>query len=286
MPVKIKSGYFLQLLGLLILSALLAACGEATPTAPAAAKPTFPVTTVAPGSTATVRPTATPSLTTPGTTLPSYTAAPAITTAPSTSYHPVLILNTKTVKIGEAVVISGKDFQPNTKFHVLLVYPDSKTLGPYATPVTDAMGNLGVTVKLEEYDGKSLDPGNATLAVLTQDGKNGASTPITLLASGHASYSPVLKVSKNPVIIGNEITLTGSGYPAFASIEVLGGVQNPGIKFGVVKSDDNGNFSYKLKLDVPPGTSGEAYRPGPFNFLARTQDNRLTSNISITLVES
>jgi hypothetical protein len=88
----------------------------------------------------------------------------------------------------------------------------------------------------------------------------------------------VLKASTLQVKIGGQVTLTGSGYPARTEIEVNGGVQNPALKYGKIKTDSQGKFSFTINLDVV------SYLPGPFTFEAGTPDRSLGAIVTVTLL--
>ena len=102
----------------------------------------------------------------------------------------------------------------------------------------------------------------------------------TAAATSKAStqYKPVLKASTLQVKIGGQVTLTGSSYPANIELEVNGGVQNPALKYGKVKTDAQGKFTFPLNLDVV------SYLPGPFTFEAATPDRSLGAIVTVTLL--
>lgn len=102
-----------------------------------------------------------------------------------------------------------------------------------------------------------------------------ATTPAT--TSG-PQYKPVLKASTLEVKIGGQVTLTGSGYPANTELEVNGGVQNPALKYGKVKTDGQGKFTFPLNLDVV------SYVPGSFTFEAGTPDRSIGAIVTVTLL--
>src|SRR5437868_4884223 len=129
---------FLAILGLLLLSLALAACGEATSTnLPAAttgatvpAKPTttLPPVTVPPTTTSVAGATPTTTASTPPTPAASPSPAPATrpvetptaTATPVKTFKPVIWFSSATLKIGDTLTVSGSGYPANTNLQILL----------------------------------------------------------------------------------------------------------------------------------------------------------------------
>ena len=234
------------LVGLLIVvcSVGLVACGDNTPQPGTGGVVTTTAATVA-----------TTVTTTTSATTPAATTSGATTKAAS---NPLVRFSATTLKVGDKLGITGSGYPAGVKLRVSLKYPDSNQFGSFATPTTDAAGNFTTQATLDNYDnGKPLDAGKVFVIVGTPDSTTAASAAITLVAAQPVpAYNPVVKASQTTVKRGQEIVLSGSGFPANIDLGVNGGVQNPANDYGMVKTDAAGNFSLKLTVGTKNVSDG------------------------------
>ena len=276
----------------LVAMLLLAACGDATATATLPSTPAQPAATatsavtVAPSTptplpVATVRPTATavpvtaPSLTKVPVTdnLPTPSTAPQGTPATKT---PVLQLSDTNVAVGGQVTLSGTNFSANTPLKLEGKTQD-KTFS-IASLVTDAKGQFSRVVRLDKQpDGTSYQPGDLTFVVTTS--ANGTASTITLRVQDAAKAT--LSVSQTAVKFGTEFTVSGTNFPPNTEVTLLGGVQNPAVEHGKVKTDAAGKFS--LKTSIARVDSAENPYPYPYSFTTATSDGGFQGFVSVTV---
>lgn len=269
---------------LLILVALLclalAACGDptasnqpgnaagatATPATTANITPTNPPDTVPVVATSTPLPTSS-SNNNPATATPKPTQP---------GYNPLIRFSSNTIKGKGDITVSGSGYPANTKLAVRLSKEASDLTGIFANPVSDAQGNFSVKVGIAVPEsGMPLDPGKWIVQVTTQDGKIGAGAPITIIKEdSQPIYKPVISASPQSLNIGEEVEIRGSGYPANTTIKLVGGVQNPGLVFAILKTDGAGSFVKKVKMDVEPTQRAIPFQPGPFTFATATEDDK------------
>jgi lipoprotein-anchoring transpeptidase ErfK/SrfK len=192
---------FLAIIGLLLFSLALAACGEPAATyQPAAttstgttptptARPTTLPPTTAPATTSStaVTPTTTASGPTPtaspspaSTTKPVEPPAPTVT--PVITFKPVIWFSANALKVGDTLSVSGSGYPANTTLDVLLIQGNDGQADPSANPVTDARGNFKANLKLDKSKaGTPFTAGKVLIRVIVQGGALGASAPGTLL---------------------------------------------------------------------------------------------------------
>jgi hypothetical protein len=301
-----------------LIAGLLAACGESgTPTSSAAVSPTADTTTAAATTVAvttvaattvapttaivtTVAPTTaapttaiatTVAPTTAKPTTPAPTTAKPTTAAPTTAkpttpaqFNPGIRAATPSAKVGSKVEIMGGGFPATTKLVITVAYPNGAPI-QLGQPTTDAKGLLLTTITLAYDHAKALEPGVVTLRAVTTDGKYSATNKLTLVAPGESN--PVLTLNPVNPVIGQELTISGTGFAPNTGYRLRGGVQNPGLDFGEVKTDAKGNFTYNDLVDFVPSDpkKPEPFLPGPFNFTVMGKDDTFVQSISVTVIQ-
>jgi hypothetical protein len=276
----------------LVATLLLAACGDATATvsptpAQLAARATSATTVVPPTATPlpapTIRPTATavpvtaPPLTKVPVTdnLPTPSAAPV--TAPATK-TPVLKLSNTIVAVGEQVTLSGNNFSANTPLKIEGKSQD-KTF-TLANLVTDGKGQFSRVVKLDKQpDGTPYQPGDLAFVVTTS--ANGTASVIMLRLQKVTTAT--LSVSQPAVKFGTEFTVTGENFPPNTEITLRGGVQNPAVDHGKVKTDGAGKFT--LKTSIAKVESAENPYPYPYSFTTTTAEGGFLGYVTVTVTD-
>jgi hypothetical protein len=266
---------------LLLMGLLLAACGDPTATtAPtnsaATATPTTGSATTTAATTTVATTTAKPTTAATTTARPTTTAIATTTPAPITTVviKPAAQLSAQKVKVGETLTVSGNGYPPNTRLKVLAGRLNTDEIVKVAEPITNAKGEFSADFKTDKFSVNSY-----LVSVMTQDEKLVVSLKFDVIEN--TPYNPALVANPRSMLLGSEISLSGSGYPANTSLKLLGGAQNPGVNYGTVKTDTQGKFIHKLKLDKTP--DGNAYVAGYWSFVAVTPDDKLSAMVTINL---
>lgn len=187
----------------MIVSMLLAACGDATPTpaggtstanANPAATPTVPAATAGQPASTTTAPTTRKAGVIPGSpTLAVSTAAANNTTTTPTNpavYKPVIRFSSASVAVGGNLTVSGEGYPANTGL-IIQLGPQGGKLDTDSHISTDQNGKFTGKVFFVTYpDGSVIKKGNCTLAVATEDGQVKASAPVTVVEEAAAKVSP------------------------------------------------------------------------------------------------
>lgn len=168
-------------------------------------------------------------------------SAPLTLVAPPADYNPLVIASLVKVQLGQEITLNGSGFPANLSLEVVggVQNPNEN----YGTVKTDAQGKFSLKVTLPTKTG--IKPGLYFIYVSSADFKFQAKAQFDVQP---AAYAPVLNSSLLQVKLGQEITLTGSGFPASMTLSVGGGVQNLNEDYGSPKTDAQGNFSLKVKV--------------------------------------
>lgn len=199
-------------------------------------------------------------------------SAPVTVVIPAPAYSPVLKASATTVRIGTEVTLDGSGYPANLP--LILGGGVQNTNETYGNVTTDGQGKFSKTVKLPE----SVTLGLYFIYATSSDFKYQAKVELNVLPATFQNAPELRVLGINPVIkIGSEFTLSGKGYPANTEIAINGGVQNPVVDFGTVKTDAQGNFTKLLKL----GQGGLI--AGPFFIYASTPDFKHQAHLNLTL---
>lgn len=175
-------------------------------------------------------------------------SAPVTLIAPQPVYNPVLGAAPQTkVKLGGDLTLNGSGYPANLTLKVVggVQNPNEQ----YGYVKTDANGRFSLAIKLPKT---GIVPGLYFIYASSEDYKYQAKVQLDV----QPAASPALEVSSVQVKPGQELTLSGSGYPPYLELEVNGGVQNPNEQYGNVKTDAQGSFQLKVKLPAQGLTPG------------------------------
>jgi hypothetical protein len=239
-----------------------------------------------------VTPVATPTIAPPTapasqpTVVPNPTNPPPTATQSTPGYKPTIAFSAAMVEIGQNLTITGKGYPVNQKVYVLVGDGIQEWNAQTANGTTDASGNFAVTLKLDvDTYKRPLSAGQVLIQGTTTTAINGsrvaASARLTLVApkTQPPAAKPELKVSE-PVTVGEQLSLNGTGYPPNRELRILGGYNPDGggaFFFGTAQTDANGNFSYRLQFVLPDGGT---VQPGAFVFVAKSSDERYSARVT------
>jgi hypothetical protein len=121
----------------------------------------------------------------------------------------------------------------------------------------------------------------------TQDSLNPPESekPFTPAAnlSNPETYQPLIRFSPEVVQIGEEVEISGSGYPANTRLNVR--VSTADLRteqvYATVLTDESGNFKTTIKLER--SAKGRVLTPGKIEIAAITQDSRLGASAPLAL---
>ena len=175
-------------------------------------------------------------------------SSPVTLIAPQAVYNPALGAAPQTkVKLGGGLTLNGSGYPANLTLKVVggVQNPNEQ----YGSVKTDANGRFSLAIKLPKT---GIVPGLYFIYASSEDYKYQAKVQLDV----QPAASPVLEASSLEVRPGQELTLSGSGYPPDLVLDVNGGVQNPNEQYGNVKTDAQGSFQFKVKLPAQGLTQG------------------------------
>lgn len=123
-----------------------------------------------------------------------------------------------------------------------------------------------------------------TLVVACGGGSSDDSNPSSASGQTTATRAParsgptaLLDPTNGPP--GTEITVTGAGWPARSTIEVLGDVSPAGAPYVTATANEDGTFTAKFRLERLP--SGSELRTGRFNLIAHSGGTNIPLSFNV-----
>jgi hypothetical protein len=171
--------------------------------------------------------------------------------------QPIIRFSANPVKIGDKLTVSGRGYQAYQKFAVYIFNPATKSNNEpkevYAVGTTDAQGSF--IVDMDTLSGTINITGSVMVQVETasptgSDSTILASTSLNVIENKEltAASKGVIEASSSSMKYNSEVTINGHNFPPNTQFKIMGGIQNPGMNHGTVKTDANGNFSTKAKM--------------------------------------
>ncbi|MBO3662968.1 Ig-like domain-containing protein [Microbacterium stercoris] len=179
-------------------------------------------------------------------------SAPVGVTVPD--YQPTITVPDAPAYPGTEIPVTGEGFPPNTEVEVVLTDADGDPVGEPVSVETDDEGGLSTVITVPE----GVVAGEHTVVGSTEDGLTAEDT-VTV-------YTPVVTPG-GPVSPGEELPVTGGGFPpnTEVEVEVLDPDGNP--VGGPVVVDTDGDGGFETEVPIPDDAE-----PGDYTVVVTTPD--------------